>query len=166
MILSRCFPPFVGSVPAFWRRSKTIVPFALGLMLTCCANKPPERAAMEALVACLHTAAGRLDDGVSDAMTVALTLKTPCAAEFAQSRDVYARKMSPAAAQIFHREDNVVFARLATDVVLNERAKGRVPLGRGNPVGVYLKTRRVSACRAAHISHRRGGSMTTTHASS
>jgi hypothetical protein len=77
---------------------------------------------MEAFISCLHAAARELDDGSFEARTVALRLKPSCTGEFDRSRDVYARS---AAAQIFHREDDEVFMRLATGAVLNEREKGR-----------------------------------------
>jgi hypothetical protein len=104
------------------------------LMLACCSTKTPEREAMEAfIVACLDAATLRLDDGVSDARSVALSLRAPCDPEFARSRDVFARNMNPAGAEIFHREDDAVFMRIAMVVVLGERGKRRGP---GSAVGI------------------------------
>jgi hypothetical protein len=110
---------------------RMIAPIAIALLLTCCATKPPEASYQErdeailALDLCLHAAARKLDDGRSKASIIALGLKTLCAGEFARSRDVYARSLNPAAAQIFHRRDDEVFMQAATTAVLDERAKGR-----------------------------------------
>lgn len=68
---------------------------------------------METFIACLDAATLRLDDGVSDARIVALRLRAPCEPEFARSRDVFARNMNPAGAEIFHREIINWFMRLA-----------------------------------------------------
>jgi hypothetical protein len=46
-------------------------------------------------------------------------------AEFARSRDVYARSLSPMASQMYHRMDDQAFMQVATAAVLDERAKRR-----------------------------------------
>jgi hypothetical protein len=73
----------------------------------------------------LHAAAIKLDDGRSEASTIALGLRPSCADEFARSRDLYAQSLNPAAAQIFHRTDDQAFVQLATAAVLEERTKRR-----------------------------------------
>ncbi|SRR5258707_8329275 len=96
-----------------------------------CATRPPEATdqerteALQSVTACLHAAAIKLDDGRSEASTIALGLRPSCAAEFARSRDVYAQSMNPSAAQLFHRTDDQAFMQLATAAVLDERAKRR-----------------------------------------
>lgn len=101
------------------------------LILVGCATRPPEASqqqqneGLEALVACLHAAARKLDDGRSEASTIALGLRPSCAGEFARSRDVAASSLNPAAAQIFHRSDDASFMQIATAIVLDERAKRR-----------------------------------------
>src|SRR5690242_9055869 len=58
-----------------------------------------------------------------------------CEPEFARSRDVFARYMDSAAAEIFHREDDAAFMQIAMMVVLGEREKhAKMPLGRGEEI--------------------------------
>jgi hypothetical protein len=109
-----------------------IATFAVASMLAgCVANPPPatdqERTdAMLALNACLEAAAKKLDDGTSEASTIALGLKTSCAAEFSRSIDAAASRLSnPAAREMFHRMDDQTFMQVATAAVLDERAKRR-----------------------------------------
>jgi hypothetical protein len=67
----------------------------------------------------------KLDDGRSEASTIALGLRRSCAAEFARSRDAYASQLNPAASQMFHRMDDQAFIQVAAAAVLDERAKRR-----------------------------------------
>jgi hypothetical protein len=103
----------------------------IALTLAGCVTKPPAAsdrdrdAALLALNACLDAAARKLDDGTSEASTIALGMRPACAAEFARSRDVYASNLNPAAAQVFHRTDDQVFIQVATAAVLSERANRR-----------------------------------------
>jgi len=103
----------------------------LALAVLGCATKPPEATdqerteVLQAVIACLHAAAIKLDDERSEASTIALGLRPSCAAAFARSRDVYAQSMNPSAAQLFHRTDDQAFIQLATAAVLEERAKQR-----------------------------------------
>jgi hypothetical protein len=95
----------------------------------CAAAKPPaatedeRKEALQALNVCLSAAARKLDDGKSDASTIALALRPSCAAEFARSRDVFGRELNPAAARMYHRTDDDAFVQVATSIVLHERAK-------------------------------------------
>jgi hypothetical protein len=103
----------------------------LALTLGGCATKPPAATnqerddAMAALDSCLHAAARKLDDGRSEASTIALGLRPSCAGEFARSRDVYGSQLNPAASQIYHRTDDQAFIQVATAAVLDERGKRR-----------------------------------------
>jgi hypothetical protein len=111
---------------------RIIAACTLALALADCVATPPPQATdqersevLMTLEVCLHAAAKKLDDGRSEASTVALGLRPSCAGEFARSRDIYARSLNPAAAQIFHRSDDQAFMQTATAVVLDERAKRR-----------------------------------------
>ena len=101
-------------------------------LLIGCATKPPEATEQEkqdanlAFLACLHAAVPALDDGVSDAGTVALALRPKCAAEFARASNAGASGGNPAAQAIFHRRyDDQLFMQTATMVVLDERKHRR-----------------------------------------
>ena len=109
---------------------RTIAAFALASIGAGCAAAlppPPLRASEpehhDALTTCLNAAAIKLDDGRSEVSTIALGLRPLCAAEFARSRDMYARGLNPAATEMFHRTDDDAFMQMATTAVLNERAK-------------------------------------------
>lgn len=110
---------------------RIIAACALAWVLVGCITRPPAAteqdrdAALLALNACLDAAAKKLDDGTSEASTIALGIRPACAAEFAHSRDVYASSLNPAAAQMFHRTDDQAFIQVATAAVLNERAARR-----------------------------------------
>ena len=82
--------------------------------------------ALSALNACLQAAARKLDDGRSEAGTVALALRPSCATEFAHSRDASARSLnSQQASQAYHRMDDQAFKQAATAAVIEERAQRR-----------------------------------------
>jgi hypothetical protein len=110
---------------------RVIAACALASIAAGCAAKPSVTSdqerndAMLALDACLHSAARSLDDGRSEADTIALGLRPSCAAQFVLSRDVYASQLNAAAAQLYHRTDDQAFMQLATAAVLAERAKQR-----------------------------------------
>jgi hypothetical protein len=110
---------------------RIVAALALTLMLAdCAANQPAVSEqdrdnALLTLNACLDAAARKLDDGTSEASTIALGMRPSCAGEFARSRDVYASNLNPAAAQIFHRSDDQDFIQVATAAVLTERANRR-----------------------------------------
>jgi hypothetical protein len=110
---------------------RIIAALAIALMVAGCIASAPvatDRQRDDALLTlntCLDTAARKLDDGTSEASTIALGMRPACAREFAWSRDVYASNLNPAAAQIFHRSDDQAFIQLATAAVLSERATRR-----------------------------------------
>jgi hypothetical protein len=76
---------------------------------------------MMALDFCLRAAARKLDDGRSEASTIALGLRPSCAGEFARSRDVFGRNLNPTAREIYDQKDQAAFIQVATSVVLEER---------------------------------------------
>ena len=112
---------------------RIIITCTLVTLLAGCETKPPappatsedREQALSALNACLQAAARKLDDGRSEASTVALALRPSCAAEFARSRDLYARSLSSQASQMYHKMDDQTFKRAATNAVLEERAQRR-----------------------------------------
>jgi hypothetical protein len=108
---------------------RIVVACTLALTLAGCASNPPQATdqerneAMTALDACLHAAARKLDDGRSEASTIALGLRPSCAAEFVRSRDVYGRQLNPAARQMYDDKEQAAFIQIATAAVLEERAR-------------------------------------------
>ena len=104
------------------------------MLLAGCETKPQappatseeREQALSALNACLQAAARKLDDGRSEASTVALVLRRSCAAEFAHSRDaLLAALSSQQASQVYHRMDEQAFKQAATSAVIEERAQRR-----------------------------------------
>jgi hypothetical protein len=78
------------------------------------------------LRSCLLTAARKLDDNTSEATTIAVGMKPLCAVEFNRWRDVWVQELrSPADQEIFRRDDDASFLRLATSFVLTVRAERR-----------------------------------------
>ena len=109
---------------------RIIITCTLVMLLAGCETKPQAPPATsedreQALNACLRAAARKLDDGRSEASTVALALRPSCTAEFARSRDIYARSISSQASQMYHKMDDQTFKRAATNAVLEERAQRR-----------------------------------------
>jgi hypothetical protein len=100
-----------------------------GCLSGCVSSTPPpatdqERSdATDAFLSCLIVADRKLDDNRSDASTIALGLKSFCAAAFARARDVDGRSLNPQAQQMYHQLDEEAFIHIATTVVLGERAK-------------------------------------------
>jgi hypothetical protein len=78
---------------------------------------------MDALVTCLDNNALKLDDGRSDAKTVAVALRPACYHQYAHSRDVGAEGLNPEDIRGFHAQDDAVFLQLATNTVLDLRAR-------------------------------------------
>ncbi len=78
-----------------------------------------------ALIACLVAADRRLDDHISDASTIALALRPSCNAQFARSFELGARDLSPYGQELYDSHADAVFLRVATAVVVGERAKRR-----------------------------------------
>jgi hypothetical protein len=110
---------------------RIIAACAFALAVVGCTTEPPKateqerKEATEPFIICLHAAIARLDDGKSDAQSIALAARPSCAAEFARATDTYARGLNPAATVKFHRYDDETYMGLATAAVLDERAKRR-----------------------------------------
>jgi hypothetical protein len=75
------------------------------LMLTGCLSNPvseeAKQQAMKAYMDCLQAAAAKMDDGKSDAMTIAMAIKPLCAGEFGQSVKLSGSGLSPYARNLF-----------------------------------------------------------------
>jgi hypothetical protein len=88
----------------------------------CPATDAEKDAALQAYVTCLKRAARQLDDGKSDAATVALAIQSRCAVEFDYSLDVFGQGM-PLDAQVnFRQQSRERQLEISTQVVLTERA--------------------------------------------
>jgi hypothetical protein len=89
------------------------------------ATEQQERAEV-ALRSCLLTAAKKLDDNTSEATAIAIGMRPLCAVEFNRWRDVWVQELrSPSEQEIFRRDDDASFLRLATSFVLTVRAERR-----------------------------------------
>ena len=112
---------------------RIIITCTLAMLVTGCETKPPappatseeREQALSSLNDCLQAAARKLDDGGSEASKVALNLRPSCAAEFARSRDAYARTLTSQQASQYHRQDEKAFIQAATNAVVEERAQRR-----------------------------------------
>ena len=106
--------------------------YLAALLLTACSTSVPAATeqeksdAMRAYVSCLHNAARKMDDGKSDAATIAIALKPVCAAEFANSVQVAERGMNLQVKRMFEDRMQGHQIEIATVAVLDERrAQGR-----------------------------------------
>jgi PBP1b-binding outer membrane lipoprotein LpoB len=74
--------------------------------------------------ACLTSAAQKLDDGISDAATIARAMVPECHAEFMQYAELFARPMNPNARSIYWQEVSTGSVELdkATGIVLKWRS--------------------------------------------
>ena len=79
----------------------------------------------DAFFACLVTEARRLDDHISDAGTIALSLRPFCNAQFVRSYELWGRGLSPYGQELYDEKADATFLRFATAVVVDERAKRR-----------------------------------------
>jgi hypothetical protein len=103
---------------------------AIALLLPGCvtttapqATDEEKQAATTAMIVCLRNAAHRLDDGKSDATTIAIAMNSACTIEYLHQVDVYLQFVGddPVARQAFadrHRPDEIA---LATSIVLEQR---------------------------------------------
>jgi len=86
------------------------------------APKADVDAAMMTYVACLHSAAKQVDDGKSDAISVAVAIQPMCAQEFRQSVLLYGQGMSMRARLIYEQGMDGKQLEFATGAVLDERS--------------------------------------------
>ena len=98
--------------------------------MLCCAAEMAQAAATEsqksyaseAYLICLHDAARRMDDGKSDAVSVALAIKPMCAAEFRTVVELNGQDApNPVARKMFEDRMEPRQLELATTAVLDDR---------------------------------------------
>ncbi len=102
------------------------------LTTTCLAasQQPPatekeKRDAYFAYFSCLDAAASEMDDGRSDASTIALGVKSLCASQFAPTVELERRSLNPAARRWFESKVQNSQLEMATRAVLPGRANKR-----------------------------------------
>ena len=86
-------------------------PVLIATFLTGCVTSPDPAAsdrektdALQVYVACLHREATQIDDSKSDALTVALALKSLCTGEFEQSIRISGQGMNPTGRRMFETQ--------------------------------------------------------------
>ena len=101
----------------------------LFLALAACGSAtPPPASTAEmdavttALSNCLGQAAERLDDGKSDAATIALAMQPMCATQFSQFEEANGRTLNPAAYNLYLAKVRPHRLEVATGIVLRVRA--------------------------------------------
>lgn len=107
-------------------QGRQIAIILIPLMLSGCLSdqQPSEEEKQQAMndyIHCLHTAAAKMDDGKSDALTIAVAIKPFCAAEFARSVKLSGSGMSPYARSLFEQRVQTTQIELGTTAVLDHR---------------------------------------------
>lgn len=92
---------------------------------TSAANKIEETAALNAFDDCITKRAKALDDGKSDATTVALVVRSGCREQYGRWLAISARGLSPSAQQTFFRSMQGNDLEFAVKTVLAERRRTR-----------------------------------------
>ncbi len=106
---------------------KTAIAALVFSVLVCgCATRPAatdaeKTSAMQDFVACSYETAKRLDDGMSDASTIALAVEPNCRSQFQRTKDLQAQAMNPEAARMFNAKADDAELGLVTQIVLKER---------------------------------------------
>jgi hypothetical protein len=86
------------------------------------ATEKEKRDAFFAYFSCLDAAAREMDDGRSDAPTIALGIKALCASQFARTVELEGRSLGPAARRLFEGKVQDSQLEMATQAVLAGRA--------------------------------------------
>ena len=100
---------------------------SIGLIVASCASPaaPPSSAEIEALqkpvLVCLHNAARKTDDGHSDAITIAVAIKSICLREFARAEEAYMRGQNLEVQRMLAPKLESLRIEIATTAVLDER---------------------------------------------
>jgi hypothetical protein len=102
-----------------------------GLLLAACATaaavdpatEQERDQALRSEIICLKENALRMDDGRSDATTIAIALRSACAKEFHASQEVLGRQLSSAARRVFLQKSEDSFIQLSIRTVLDIRAQ-------------------------------------------
>lgn len=90
------------------------------------ASKAEQQAADEAFYKCVETNANAMDDGRSDASTVAAVVRSACKEQYGRSLAVAARGLSPAAQQSVFRDMRNADLEYAVKTVLRLRQQKRI----------------------------------------
>jgi hypothetical protein len=86
------------------------------------ATEKEKRDALFAYFSCLDAAAREMDDGRSDASTIALAIKSLCASQFARTVELEGGGLNPAARRLFESKVQDSQLEMATQAVLAGRA--------------------------------------------
>jgi hypothetical protein len=86
------------------------------------ATEKEKRDAFFAYFSCLDAAAREMDDGRSEASTIALSIKSLCASQFARTVELEGRSVNPAARRSFGSKVQDSQLEMATQAVLAGRA--------------------------------------------
>jgi hypothetical protein len=86
------------------------------------ATEKEKRDAFFAYFSCLDAAAREMDDGRSDASTIALGIKSLCASQFARTVELEGRSLNPAARRLLESKVQDGQLEMATQAVLAGRA--------------------------------------------
>jgi hypothetical protein len=86
------------------------------------ATEKEKRDAFFAYFSCLDAAAREMDDGRSDASTIALGIKSLCASQFARTVELEGGRLNPAARRLFESKVQDSQLEMATQAVLAGRA--------------------------------------------
>jgi hypothetical protein len=86
------------------------------------ATEKEKRDAFFAYFSCLDAAAREMDDGRSDASTIALGVKSLCASQFARTVELEEERLNPAARRLFESKVRDSQLEMATQAVLGGRA--------------------------------------------
>jgi hypothetical protein len=89
------------------------------------ATEKEKRDAFFAYFSCLDAAAREMDDGRSDASTIALGIKSLCASQFARTVELEGRSLNPAARRLFESKAQNSQLEMAAQAVLAGRANKR-----------------------------------------
>lgn len=110
-------------------RYKVLVGCALITALSACANRPAPATDQEqsasglAYIACLHESARKIDDGKSDAATIAMAIRPMCSGQFALYRESVSRGENVQVRRMVDERFSRAELDYGTRAVLDERAK-------------------------------------------
>jgi hypothetical protein len=116
---------------------KSAIAALVSSVLVCgCATRPAatdaeKTLAMQDFVACSYETAKRLDDGMSDAATIALAVEPNCRSQFQKTKDLQAQAMNLETSRMFNAKADEAELGLVTEIVLKVRRDTR-NAGRSN----------------------------------
>jgi hypothetical protein len=107
-----------------WRYVPALSLAALGGCVTA-ASEDQKTAAQRASIECMMRAANSLDDGISDALSVAVAVRGACKVEERRSVEVAGAGMTFPAYQGFQRNIEPYLMQSATTIVMEQRKRRR-----------------------------------------